>query len=55
MFQFQMDIFRLVLLLFIIFLIFVLLKRIEFIHSLNFDPCLICENVTGCDCSCYLR
>jgi hypothetical protein len=49
-FLFFSDLLRLLLFLCIVIIIFILLKEIEAIKLLNYDPCLLCANKTGTYC-----
>ncbi|MBA7490719.1 hypothetical protein ES702_01262 [subsurface metagenome] len=52
-FQIWIDIVRILLLVFMGVIIYILIKEIEAVKLLAYDPCLICMNRTGCNCFCF--
>jgi len=51
-FHIWMDCVRIVTLISIIFIIFYLIKEIEAVKLLAYDPCKVCQEFTGCSCFC---
>ena len=49
----SMNIFRILSLIGVAFLIFYMVKNIEAVKILAYDPCKICMSNTGCNCYCF--
>lgn len=47
-----MNIMRMLTFIGIVFLIFYMIKEIEAVKMLAYDPCALCVNKTGCQCFC---
>ena len=48
-----MNVMRIITFIAIAFIIFYLVKEIEAVKMLLYDPCKICMSKTGCSCACF--
>lgn len=48
-----MDLIRILLLVGVGIIIYILIKEIEAVKLLAYDPCRVCMNMTGCNCFCF--
>ena len=51
-FQIYLDFIRIALVLLLLLILGILLKEIEAVKMLAYDPCKICMEKTGCSCFC---
>ena len=52
-FAIAMNIVRIISLIGVAFIIFYMVKNIEAVKILAYDPCKICMSKTGCNCYCF--
>lgn len=52
-FQICMDLIRILLLVGVGIIIYILIKEVEVVKLLAYDPCRVCMNKTGCSCFCF--
>jgi len=50
--QIAIDVCRILLVIFVIFIIVYLIKEVQAVKILAYDPCRICMAKTGCSCWC---